>query len=179
MTRDGQGSGYLVVERRLGTESNPSYAGIDRVPTAHLDDLNDRPALRNYILGDSRNDETNLIGRLDEAQEVCEALMSEGCKVEIVFCSVRPRDDGAEHAAAHVEHLGFDVAGVRSGYWSIVGDIANGDWVAPFRPLLNSHGLFGDRGAAERYLEAYRAGGEADAESPFDVVRVTRIRPWS
>lgn len=171
--------GFLVVLLVGESQSNPSYAGVDRVPSYHLPEHpSDYPeesiALNADLFGDFRDFDSNLIPTLNLAQSLLTLFSMSPRQYEIVFCS----DDWPVDPPASVQllPLGFDVAGITGDCWSIVDDFPASPWANRFRAALNEFGLFPRRQNAVDYLAAYREHNEADSDYDFDVVHVARIR---
>lgn len=177
-------TGFLVVrsadpDRPRDNAGIPSrYSGVDRVPPYPTDDPDEQEPIEQYVFGEYKDKATNLIPSFDSTVRLLRSLSSRKHKYEILFCSengdVVPN---IEQVGLKVERLGYDVAAVRSDYWSIVGDFSRSEWASRFRNCLNESGLFRQRADAEAYLTEYRDRGEPDGDSPFDVVFVARVSP--
>lgn len=155
---------------------NPSYSGVDRVPVYESSFPEEQAAIEEYIFGNIKSEETNLIPDLPTALRLWKSLWPSPRPYELLLCCegpAEPRIDALD--PKDVEGLGYDVALVTGDCWSIVGDFAEGDWADAFLVRLNRHGLFADRADAEAYLQEYREHDEADADMDFDVVYVARL----
>ncbi len=173
--------GFLVVRKHLSkVESNPLnpfYQGVMRIPPLSnpLESMSD--TMWEYLLGETIKEETNLIEDAGKAKEIFLGLKKEGEDVEVVYVTENPEEGGyCQLGEEEKEGLGWDVAGVRGDYWSIVSDISDREWAKRFRSLLNRHGLFQEKKIAIEYLDQYRKNREADWDSPFDVVFVARVK---
>jgi hypothetical protein len=129
-----------------------------------------------YVLGDIKDAETNLIPSRREALRLQKTLKESGERFDVIYC--RNTSDslrGTDLQMQNSEWLGYDVAAIRGDYWSIVDDFSPEEWATSFRRGLNDHGLFSEKSDAEQYLREYRARDDADADAPFEVVEVARI----
>jgi len=165
--------GFLVVR---APDTGMRYRGVDRVPPYPTDDESERAALEEYVLGDHKDDTTNLIPSIDDAVRLQRSLSSRAGKYEVLFCCENPDIVRTmEWGGVDIEQLGYDVAAIRADYWSIVSDLSKNEWASKFRSRLNEFGLFAGRADAEAYLREYRERREPDSDSPFDVVYVFRV----
>jgi hypothetical protein len=171
-------SGFLVVLRTPEYRSprNPRYFGVDAVPASTSKIPEEAQALNDYVFGNFKDFETNLILTYSKAHELWMAFSKSSREFEIIFCCAGP-DDVAMNSLTSVEWqaLGYDVAGICGDYWSIVDDIPASDWAKPYVAALNESGLFRTRNEAAQYLREYRDHREADYDSQFDVVYVVRV----
>jgi hypothetical protein len=172
-------AGFLVVlaEARNRRTGRP-YSGVARVPTYPTEVPGEESAMDEYVFGGLKDPDTNVISSLNAAVRLCKVLGRAGRRYEIIYC--RDADQpiaGFGEEIDSAEHLGYDVATVRTECWSIVEDFAHSDWAKPYRRRLNRNGLFAERADAEAYLREYRAHSEPDADFPFDVVEVIKIGP--
>ena len=172
--------GFLVVQKHLSEADynplNPSYRGVMRIPPLSnpLESMSD--TMWEYLLGETIKEETGLIEDMEKAKEIFSGLKREGEDVEIVYVTENPEEGGyCRLAEEKREGLGWDVAGVRGDYWSIVADMSDREWAKRFRSLLNRHGLFQEKKVALEYLDQYRKNRDPDWDSPFDVVFVARV----
>jgi hypothetical protein len=172
-------SGFLVVFSSAPDVSpRRRYAGVNRVPPYPAASDTEAEAMEEYVLGDVKDVNTNLIPSLQEAVRLCHRLSRGGRRFEIIYCGyVGSESPPADLRMRSAHHLGYDVAVVQGDYWSIVRDLPPTAWVQEFRLRLNENGLFGIRNDAETYLREYRAHREADHEMPLDVVSVSRVVP--
>lgn len=170
-------SGFLVaLEPKLSRNTGKLYAGVGRVPPYPSQHAAEVTAMDDYVFGDVKDIDTNVIPSLEAAIVLCAKLSSGGRRFEILYCRDGQQPipvSGSE--MRRVEHLGYDVATVRSEGWSIVDDISVRDWAASFRQVLNANGLFPKKVDAEAYLRAYRLNGDPDANFQFDIVEVMRV----
>jgi hypothetical protein len=132
-----------------------------------------------YVFGRVKDKDTNLIPSLETAVGLCKMLGRGGRRFEIIYCSDTEQQPilRCELEIGSTEFLGYDVAGISGDCWSIVDDFSSNDWARPYRQRLNPSGLFLERADAESYLRDYRAHGEPDADSAFDVIEVIRVTP--
>jgi hypothetical protein len=172
-------SGFLVVlEPRLSRNTGKFYAGVGRVPPYPSGNPAEARAMDEYVFGGVKNPDTNVIPSLEAAVRLCQMLNLGGRRFEIIYCrDGEQRIPDPELEIESTETLGYDVATVRTEHWSIVDDISLNDWAAPYRRRLNPNGLLPERADAEGYLHDYRAHKEWDADFPFDVVEVIKIKP--
>ena len=173
-----RGEGFLVVRATdlLFPTGPANYQGIDRVPPYYLDRSQNAAAMDFYVLGDCKDRETNLIPSFDAARKLATRLSQGGARYEVICCCEGPKSPAlAAVPEDTVEHLGYDVAGVRGDYWSIVGDFPSSPWADGFRSRLNEHGLFSLRADADEYLRQYTERREPDSNAAFDVVYVARV----
>ncbi len=172
-------SGFLVVlEPKVSRNTGKLYAGVGRVPPYPSNEPAQEPAMDEYVFGGVKDPDTNMIPSLGAAVRLCNMLNCGSRRFEIIYC--RDGDQPFPRSELEIETaepLGYDIATVRTEYWSIVDDISPSDWAIPYRRLLNSSGLFYSRTDAEDYLRDYRAHKEWDADFPFEVVEVIRIKP--
>lgn len=172
-------SGFLVV-LATKTESNrgpATYEGVDRMPGYPGDRPDQTAALDFYVFGECKDPRTNLIPHIEVARDLLAQLSRGGRRYEIILCCEGPDSEALTRLpAACAERLGFDVAAIRSDYWSIVDDFSKSSWAEPFRSGLNEHGLFRSGKDAERYLREYKRRNEADSDSPLEVVYVVRLQ---
>lgn len=174
-------TGFLVVrsEHFDRTHRNPLYNGVDRVPPYPSEDESEQKALEaldEYVFGNYKDTETNLIPSLDAAVRLQSALSSAAHRYDILFCCEDSKDaQSIDVNGANIEHLGFDVASIRGDYYSIVGDFSPSEWASRFRPCLNGFGLFKRKEDAEEYLQEYCNRKEPDSDSSFDIVYVARV----
>lgn len=175
-------TGFLIVrsvDASLAEDNRSSrsrYSGVDRVPPYPSDDDCEKDAIEDYVFGDYKNQTTNLISSLDRALQLYRSLSGSKYKYEILFCSEGPDAvNRMEEEHLKIEHLGFDVASLRTDYWSIVADFSRNEWALHFLNALNEFGLFRGRSDAEAYLREYRKHDEPDSNSLFIVVYVCRI----
>ena len=130
-----------------------------------------------YVFEGVKNDETNLIEDIGKAKEIYYGLKREGEDVEIIYVTENPEEGGYRQLEeGKKEGLGWDVAGVTAGYWSIVADFPDREWAKRFTSLLNRHGLFQEKRIALEYLDQYIKNREADWDSIFDVVFIARVK---
>ena len=172
-------SGFLVVvaDARNRATGGP-YAGVCRVPYYPPDDVREERAMDEYVFGDFKDDDTNLIPSLEAAVKLCGMLRSGGRQFEIIYCRDAEQPVPlSQMGIGSVQSLGYDVAGIRWNYWSIVEDFSIGDWAIPYHKRLNPNGLFGEKSDAEAYLRDYRAHRDHDWDSGFNIVEVLRITP--
>ena len=175
-------SGFLVVlaaTKDINTR-NPKYVGVDRIPEYPSKFSEEEAALDDYVFGDYKNIDTNLIPDYSKAYELWQRLAISRRQYEILMCCSGPSDPLAisiPAAAASVVPLGYDVAAIQSDCWSIVDDFASGSWAERYRTLLNEYGLFDARENAERYLKEYQAHGEPDNDAGFAILFVLSVRP--
>lgn len=172
-------SGFLIVlaDARNRLTGGP-YAGVARVPPYPSKIPGEERAMDDYVFGGLKDLDTNVIPSLNAAVPLCKMLSSGGRRFEIIYC--RDADQSIASSGPEIEsaeHLGYDIATVRTEYWSIVEDFSPSAWAVPYRQRLNSNGLFVSKADADSYLRDYRAHGEPDADFPFDVVEVIRIKP--
>ena len=170
-------SGFLVVlEPRLSRNTGKLYAGVGRIPPYPSQHDGEESAMDEYVFGDVKDPDTNVIPSLEAAILLCGKLSSSGRRFEILYCRDAQQPisiSGSE--MPRIEHLGYDVATVRSEGWSIVDDISVRDWAAVFRQALNANGLLPTKADADAYLRAYRLNGDHDADFQFDIVEVMRV----
>jgi hypothetical protein len=167
-------SGFLVVLADARNRvTGELYAGVGRMPPYPSDNTLEERGMDEYIFGGLKDPDTNVIPSLDAAARLCEMLSGGGRRFEIIYC----RDaDQASPGLAGMEWLGWDVATIRTECWSLAEDFSQGDWALPYRYRLNADGLFSERADAEAYLCDYRAHGGPDADFPFDVIEIFRVR---
>jgi hypothetical protein len=172
-------SGFLVVlEPKVSRNTGKLYAGVGRMPPYPSKEPAEALAIDEYVFGGVKDFDTNVIPSLGAAVRLCNMLHWGSRRLEIIYC--RDGDQPFPRSELEIEtpeQLGYDVATVRTGYWSIVDDISPSDWAISYRRLLNGNGLFSSLTDAEDYLRDYRAHKEMDADFPFDVVEVIRIKP--
>jgi hypothetical protein len=177
-------SGFLVVlaDARNRATGGP-YAGVARVPYYHPSgDVRvgyaEKPAINEYVFGDVRDEDTNLIPSLEGAVKLSGMLRSGGRQFEIIYCRDVERPFLVSLVGiASIECLGYDVADTGGTYYSIVEVFSIGAWATPHAQRLNANGLFGEQSDAEAYLRDYRARKENKWHAPFDVVEVMRVTP--
>ena len=175
--------GYLVVlktpecQSEAGKRLNPRYAGVNRVPAYPSDYREEQSALDEYFFGNFKSMETNLIPELSSAGHLLKMLSASPREFEIILCCAGPTSkDFQAFRREQILGLGYDVAVVQGDCWSIVSDFTESDWSRSFLRRLNEFGLFTDRADALNYLREYRAHGEADADMPFEVTYVARVK---
>ena len=175
-------TGFLVVLKtpecrgERGSRLNPQYSGVNRVPLYPPPNAEEASALDEYVFGDIKSNETNLIPYFGTALTLLKKLSSSPRAFEVIYCGTGPEDPILDELAVEkVVALGYDVAGVTGDGWSIVGDFASGEWAVAFANRLNSYGLFRDRADAQAYLKGYEDHNEPDSDIPFDVVYVARM----
>lgn len=175
--------GFLLVRSpecdQPDSSSQPTiYRGIDRVPPYPSDDETERAAVEQYVFGEYKDDDTNLIPTLDSALLLYSLLQPSRYRYEILLCGSDSHVvHGIDLEGLDVEHLGYDVAVVRGDYWSIVGDFSQSDWARPFRNQLNNYGLFSQKEDAVEYLREYQRHGEVDADMLLEVVYLAVVIP--
>lgn len=189
--------GFLVVLKTPEYQSersklfNPRYLGVDRIPTYPspgypFDYPEEADALDEYVFGDVKSEETNLIPDLATALKLLTKFSSSPRDFDVILCSTGPNDVIFKtlmsdkfvvlgYDVLGVTPLGYDVAAVKGDSWSIVYDFAAGDWAKPFLTCLNQYGLFRERSDAEEYYRGYREHNEPGADCPFDIVYVANI----
>lgn len=169
--------GYLVVNAKQGTPSNPAYRGINRVPPYRIGDGGKvAPAMDFYVFGDCK-DESNLIPSFEVADGLSHSLSASGQPHEVLVCGDSPSAHiFLEVVGPPIQHLGYDVAGIDGDYWSIVSDFPSAPWAEAFRDKLNENGLFDSAADAGRYLNEYRERGEPDATNTLEVIYLGRCR---
>ena len=173
-------AGFLIViaDARNRLTGRP-YAGVARVPAYPSEIPGEERAMDDYVFGGLKDPETNVIPSLSAAVRLCKMLSRSGRRFEIVYCRDADQpisSSSSEVAIESAEHLGYDIATVRTECWSIVEDFTQSDWAKPYRWRLNRNGLFAERADAEAYLRDYRAP-EFDADFPFDVIDVIGVTP--
>ena len=176
-------SGFLVVEvphdlERFRHRPTP-YEGVDRVPAFPGRTAEETNALDAYVLGDVKDQTTNLIPSLEVAEALAARLAGLGeRRYEVILCCAGPHAEPIESInQQRVERLGFDVAAIEADYWSIVDDFSRSAWARKFRSLLNENGLFDRERDAVAYLREYKHRREVDGDSPLRVVFVARVCP--
>jgi hypothetical protein len=171
--------GFLVV-LSLPTYRNPRnarYRGVDRVPEYPASIIEEAEALDEYVFGDYKDIDTNLIPDLCAARRLLGKISISGRQFEIIVICSSPVDSSLTNLGPSIviEELGYDVAGISGGYWSIVADVPAARWAETYIASFNQNGLFCTREQAEHYLNDYRAHQEPDYDSPFAVVFVARV----
>lgn len=171
-------AGFLVVlcspEER--NPRNVDYLGIDRVPEYPPTDALEAKAMDEYVFGDYKNPDTNLIPTFELANKLLSAFAASPRKFEVIFCCEGPDCPYLRSLDAQKkQELGFDVTGLSGDYWSIVGDIPDVEWTEAYKHSLNSFGLFNTREEAQRFLNDYREHREADWDSSFKVIYVVKV----
>jgi hypothetical protein len=163
--------GYLVVLkseviRKEFPFNNPNYRGLYRTPPFLMETYEkgfDDP----YAFGNQTNEE-DLIPTLGSVHKV-QAKYSELYKPEEMETIYVQTWEGEERTVTKVSNsllLGYDVAGGRLPFWSIVGDCPplNDVKIGPLLTQLNSNGLFDSGELAQEYftshLEFYSYGRE-------------------
>lgn len=178
-------SGFLVVRTHrtiigngVSCTLNPRYRGVALMPTYPSDDPYEQEVLEEYVLGDFRDDDTNLIPSLEKANKLCTWLneFSKKYLYEVLFCcdASKSYPDFALLNCT-METRGYDIATIRGDYWSIVEDMPPDDWVLKYKSVLNEKGLFSTRKEAKDYLLEYIRRAAPDCEMPFDIVYVASV----
>jgi hypothetical protein len=153
------------------------YAGVDRMPFAELAPATPDPALDEYLFGQIRAPESNLIPTIASAFRVHEQLSSETPRFEVLFCASDPQFSRyPDNEIPIAEMLGWDVACVRGDYSSIVGYFTSENWGTRYGGRRNGRGLFEHREDAENYLAEYKTRREHDWEMEFEIIFVARVR---
>jgi hypothetical protein len=166
--------GFLVV-RKVEDKVPGQYRGLFRMvptsPPVGASGFEDP-----YVFGDL-TDELGLSPSLDAAQTLVQRLapVERSEDLEVLFVRTSSDDPPTTPTPPGAVRLGFDVAGVGGGFWSIVDDFPEGDQVARFRRQLNDNGLFDTSDAAAAYLDAYRRHRFADHNLPFAIWEVYRL----
>lgn len=177
-------SGYLVVQTEIvrsprrgdTSQVRPLYRGIDRVPAYPSEHSQEAAALDFYVFGACKDSRTNLIPSLDTARRLRDWLSTGGRQFEVLLCCEDSRCPLVlQLPVLERVPLGFDVAGIKGDYWSIVADFSQSAWAKPFFTRLNQNGLFDRRMDAEEYLQGYIRHGEPDPEGQ-EVVYVVQVR---
>jgi len=173
-------TGFLVVMvlPEYHNNRNRRYRGVDRMPEYPSTYIEEAYAIDEYVFGDFKDKDTNLIPTFDRAVKLYRLFNSSSRAFEIIFCS--PTPDNAQDCklgtGADLEMLGFDVAGTSGDCWSIVQDIPGSDWTLKYLAALNPNGLFTSHVIASDYLGEYKLRREADFDSDLDVVHVATVR---
>src|SRR5262245_30303775 len=128
-------SEFLVVlaDARNRATGGP-YAGVARMPYYHpSDDVREERAIDEYVFGDFKDDDSNLIPSLEAAVKLCRMLRSGGRRFEIIYCRNAEQPVPLSRVEiANVESLGYDVADVRWTYYSIEEVFSIGNWAIPY-----------------------------------------------
>ncbi len=175
-------SGFLVVLRDSGyTNSfNPKYHGVDRVPPNSSAIPQEQSAIDDYVFGDYKDIDSNLIPEFAKAYELWQRFGDSPREFEIVACCRDPDDPlltTIPSGTSRTLSLGYDVAGLNGDCWSIVEDFARSEWARHYHLLLNDNGLFDVKTDAENYLEEYKRNCETYHDAGFVVVFVVSIEP--
>jgi hypothetical protein len=135
------------------------------------------PAMDEYLFGEIRDPESNLIPTIAGAFKLYERLSSGSLKFDVLFCSSDPQlSQSPDNEVPIAETLGWDVACVRGDYSSIAGHFTSETWGRKYANLRNTYGLFERRTDAEGYLAEYRRRREHDWEMEFDVIFLAQVR---
>ena len=174
-------TGFLVVlpepefRGEVGRSINPRYSGVDRVPTYPSKYREESTAIDEYVFGDFKDMESNVIPSLPKALDLLKMFSASPRTFEVIFCCDGPDAESLQRLNKDkIVHLGYDVAVVTGDGWSIVDDFSGSEWAAHFAERLNQNGLFAARSDAESYLREYRRHSEPDHDMDFDVVYVVR-----
>jgi hypothetical protein len=163
--------GYAVVEKKSSASKksrNLRYQGLDRtVPWSqekHDAGWND-PMMRGYM------DTNGLIPGLEEAREALRiyAEVEPAADLEILYGSICEETSFIDERQPGTVFLGFDVAGRRSPFWSIVGDFGPEPPIQRFLSKLNENGLFASIDDAKSFLDTYQAEKLPDYDFPLVV----------
>ncbi len=159
-----------------GTRLNPRYHGVNREPSYPSEYEEENDALDEYVFGEYKDLETDLIPSIELAREVLESLSGLRRSFELLFCCHGPDDEAIQEVEGNrLVPLGYDVAFVTGDGWSIVSDFSDGDWARPFCSRLNENGLFNTRIDAESYLALYVEHKDIDYDGPFDVAYIVWV----
>lgn len=170
-------SGFLVVLKpKLSPSSGKLYAGVYRVPYYPTEIPGEEAAMDEYVFGDFKDLDTNLIPSLQAAIRLCRELSLGGRQFEIIYC----RDPMLPLPScliknASIDHLGYDVAGIDGDYWSIVYDFSKNNWSLSHKSKLNKNGLFYNKHDAQMYLDAYIKNCDYYWDSNQCVIEIIRI----
>jgi hypothetical protein len=180
-------TGFLIVLVDSGELSplNPQYVGVDRLPPYNVPPYSthfpeETETLEDYVFGDYKSPDSSLILDYSKALELWHRFSISRRAYEILLCCSGPDDFALKRidpATASVVPLGYDVAGLDSACYSIIGDFTNRQWALPYLQALNENGLLQTRDEAEQYLREYRDHREGDWDAPFDVTWVSRVVP--
>lgn len=161
----------------IGVALNPAYSGVNRVPFFPPD----RPEegdVYDYVLGDIKSYDSNLIEDEPVAIALLERLSRSPRKFEIIFCCDNIQDPKNRRVLLERHHdcLGYDISVIDGDYWPIVDDFSPHPELADFTKHLNQYVLFNSRIMATQYLEYYRNLREPDFDLNFTVTHIARKR---
>lgn len=133
--------------------------------------------LDDYVFGNYKDAATNLITDYRRARELCQRLEASPREFEVLAWCLGVDDPILSTVPNRncLKVLGFDVAVVSADCWSIVEDMPETTWAQPYQEMLNANGLFDERTIADEYLKKYRALGEADYDSDFQIGFVVQV----
>jgi hypothetical protein len=172
-------SGFQIIVDSNRGQKNPRYAGIGLVPSVPSGLAEESAVLDEYVFGDYKDSDSNLIPAFARAVELLSQLKRSPRIFSLVTWSSGPDDPFLKAAvprSASLVHRGFDVANVATDCWSIVQDLPVGEWVARHSSSLNEFGLFPDHRVAAQYLDEYRRRREADWDCAFQIGLVSGVR---
>lgn len=172
-------SGFLVVLPPIQSPSTGrSYAGVDRLPYYPPEIPGEAELIDKYVFGEIKNFDSNLIDSFERAKELQISLSEKGRDFEVIYCR-HLNSSLPKHllTAVTAKSLGYDVAGIKGDYWSIVNNFSSRNWAVSYKERLNTNGLFPQHSDAESYLREYQKHGDVDWNSDFDIVEVFQIQP--
>lgn len=169
--------GYLVVLKHaeypkwITNPPNPGYRGLDRLPGSEAEHEEEREALDLVLFDSSYNDERGFTPLLTKARELLSRLAPSPREFELIYARPHELSRGVLQKA-NLVFLGFDVAGPKGPFWSVVKEFPEAAEVEDYLNKLNNNGLFDSAGDAKAYLKAYKARKLHDWQDPLTIWEV-------